>query len=89
MVVTTNITDVTPSAFGAHINSRSCETEIARQYIKKTGIDVLLGAGIVINVSPCDLSAQDINALIVAAQNAYGYAYVTTKAGMQAADIFW
>jgi alkaline phosphatase len=45
LVATSTITHATPAAFGAHVNSRNCENEIARQYIEKTGMDVLLGAG--------------------------------------------
>jgi alkaline phosphatase len=44
-VATSTITHATPAVFGAHVHSRSCETEIARQYIEETGVDVLLGGG--------------------------------------------
>jgi alkaline phosphatase len=45
LVATSNITHATPAAFGAHVASRHCETEIARQYISTTRVDVLLGGG--------------------------------------------
>jgi alkaline phosphatase len=45
LVATSNITHATPAAFGAHVPSRQCETEIARQYISTTKVDVLLGGG--------------------------------------------
>lgn len=45
LVATSTITHATPGAFGAHVKSRGCENEIARQYIFKTGVDVILGGG--------------------------------------------
>lgn len=45
LVATSTITHATPAAFGAHIHTRKCEQEIARQYIMVTGVDVLLGGG--------------------------------------------
>ena len=45
LVATSCITHATPAAFGAHVGNRDCENEIARQYIVKNGIDILLGAG--------------------------------------------
>lgn len=45
LVATSTITHATPAAFGAHVYHRRCEREIAKQYISKTGVDVLLGGG--------------------------------------------
>jgi alkaline phosphatase len=45
LVATSTVTHATPAAFGAHIHSRSCENEIARQYVVETGVDVILGGG--------------------------------------------
>jgi alkaline phosphatase len=45
LVATSTITHATPAAFGAHVKNRNCENEIARQYIHKTGVDVILGGG--------------------------------------------
>jgi alkaline phosphatase len=45
LVTTGQITDATPAAFGAHVADRSQQTEIARQYIEETGVDVILGGG--------------------------------------------
>jgi alkaline phosphatase len=56
LVATSTITHATPAAFGAHVRHRNCETEIARQYIEETGVDVLLGGGI----SKFDPSGPDI-----------------------------
>jgi len=44
-VASSTITHATPAAFGAHVKNRNCENEIARQYIHKTGVDVILGGG--------------------------------------------
>jgi alkaline phosphatase len=87
LVVTSTITHATPAAWGAHVHSRTCETEIGRQYIEKTGVDVLLGGGIgQDNQSACRKpSPIKPDDLIARAQSNYGYAYVTTKSGLEAA----
>lgn len=46
LVATSTITHATPAAFGSHVAARSCENEIARQYIEVTGVDLLLGGGV-------------------------------------------
>jgi alkaline phosphatase len=46
LVVTSPVTHATPAAFGAHVWSRDCQNEIARQYIQVTGVDVILGGGL-------------------------------------------
>ena len=45
LVVTSTVTHATPAGFGAHVPSRDCQKEIARQYIQVTGVDVVLGGG--------------------------------------------
>ena len=45
LVATSTITHATPAAFGAHVHTRYCEKEIARQYIQVTTVDVILGGG--------------------------------------------
>ncbi|MCZ2816298.1 alkaline phosphatase [Modestobacter sp. VKM Ac-2984] len=45
LVTTGEITDASTAAFGAHVEDRDMQTEIARQYIEETGVDVLLGGG--------------------------------------------
>jgi alkaline phosphatase len=45
IVTTCQITDATPAAFGAHVPNRADHSEIARQYIEASGIDVILGGG--------------------------------------------
>jgi len=44
LVVTSNITDATPSIFASHIVSRKSQPEIALQLVK-SGVNVLLGGG--------------------------------------------
>jgi alkaline phosphatase len=45
LVTTCQITDATPAAFAAHVPHRATQSEIARQYIEETGVDVILGGG--------------------------------------------
>jgi alkaline phosphatase len=45
LVTTGQVTDASTAAFGAHVADRKQQTEIARQYIEETGVDVLLGGG--------------------------------------------
>jgi len=45
LVTTCQVTDATPAAFGAHVLHRSDQSEIARQFIAETGVDVILGGG--------------------------------------------
>jgi len=52
LVTTCQITDATPAAFGAHVPNRSDHSEIARQYVEETGVDVILGGGAVYWNSP-------------------------------------
>lgn len=47
LVSTCQVTDATPAAFGAHVPLRASQSEIARQYIEETGVDVVLGGGAV------------------------------------------
>jgi alkaline phosphatase len=87
LVATSTITHATPAAWGAHVHSRRCETEIARQYVQKTGIDVLLGGGIGPDKREACQKPSSINPsdLVASAQSEYGYAHVTTKSGLDAA----
>src|SRR5215213_8430493 len=45
LVSTCQITDATPAAFAAHVPHRADQSEVARQYIDRTGVDVILGGG--------------------------------------------
>lgn len=45
LVTTSQITDATPAAFGAHVSDRSKQSDIAKQYLENSRVDVLLGGG--------------------------------------------
>jgi alkaline phosphatase len=45
LVTTCQVTDATPAAFAAHVPHRSDQSEIARQYLEESGVDVVLGGG--------------------------------------------
>lgn len=45
LVTTSQITDATPAAFGAHVEDRSKQSDIAKQYLENSKVDVLLGGG--------------------------------------------
>jgi alkaline phosphatase len=46
LVATSQISHATPAAFGAHTVSRYCGTEIARQYLADTKVDIIFGGGV-------------------------------------------
>ena len=84
LVSTQTITNATPAAFGAHVANRDCETEIARQYVRETRPDVLLGGGRnafkPAAADPCGTYGD-----FIAEATATGYAYAINRAGLQAA----
>ncbi len=45
LVTTSQVTDASPGAFSAHVANRSDQSEIARQIIEQTRVDVVLGGG--------------------------------------------
>ena len=45
LISTCQITDATPAAFAAHVPHRADQSEVARQYIERAGVDVILGGG--------------------------------------------
>jgi alkaline phosphatase len=45
LVSTCQITDATPAAFAAHVPHRADQSEVARQYIDRNRVDVILGGG--------------------------------------------
>jgi len=47
LVTTCQLTDATPAAFASHVPHRIDQSEIARQYIERNQVDVLLGGGAV------------------------------------------
>jgi alkaline phosphatase len=45
LISTCQITDATPAAFAAHVPHRADQSEVARQYIERASVDVILGGG--------------------------------------------
>ncbi|SEO55944.1 alkaline phosphatase [Paenibacillus sp. OV219] len=45
VVTTSQVTDATGAAFGAHVENRALQSDIALQYLTKSKIDVILGGG--------------------------------------------
>ncbi|MBO9599452.1 MAG: alkaline phosphatase [Cohnella sp.] len=45
VVTTSQVTDATGAAFGAHVEDRSKQSDIALQYLTKAKLDVILGGG--------------------------------------------
>jgi alkaline phosphatase len=81
LVATSTITHATPAAFGAHVKSRSCENEIARQYIFETKVDVILGGGKMrFNAANKDKCGTDGD--FISAAQSKGYTVVYTKEEM-------
>ncbi len=84
LVATQTITHATPASFGAHVSAplgispRSCESEIARQYVTLTQPDVLLGGGRSKFLSAAGDACGPGGDYIAAAQSA-GYTYVSTS----------
>ena len=98
LVTTGEITDASTAAFGAHVEDRGEQTEIARQYIEETGVDVLLGGGedfwypaddpattedeYVEGPYPGGDSQSDQGNLVERATDEFGYEYVSDEAGL-------
>ena len=84
LVATSTITHATPAAFGSHVRWRECETEVARQYVDSSRVDVMLGGGAATFSSPwpdpCGTSGDYIGRAV-----ALGYPFVSTRAGLAAA----
>jgi alkaline phosphatase len=45
LVTDSQVTDATPTSFGAHVPDRDDQSEIARQYVEESQPDVILGGG--------------------------------------------
>jgi alkaline phosphatase len=88
LVTTGEVTDATTAAFGAHVPDRGRQTEIARQFIEETGVDVLLGGGEDFWYPPVDpgrvpggTGRSDQGDLVRRAEE-LGYEYVSDRAGL-------
>lgn len=93
LVTTGEITDASTAAFGAHVADRGMQTEIARQYIEETGVDVLLGGGEDFWYpagNPGEIeggnSRSDQGNLVERAVVEFGYDYVSDEQGLAASD---
>ncbi len=76
LVATSTITHATPAVFGAHVKSRSCEQEIARQYIEVTRPDVMLGGGLAkFTAAKPDKCGTAGNFIVEAMKEGYAVAY--------------
>lgn len=86
LVVTSTVTHATPAAFGAHIFTRGCENEIARQYIQVTGVDVILGGGLK-KFNSKENKADECSTYgnFIAEAETRGYQIVYTKKAMDSA----
>jgi alkaline phosphatase len=84
LVVTSELTDATPAAFAAHVKSRTCQTEIARQMVEVTGPDVMLGGGVSRFVTTTPDSCGTSGDFIGAARKA-NYTVVQSAAELQSA----
>lgn len=98
VVTTSQVTDASPAAFGSHVSDRGDQSEIARQFIEETEIDVILGggedrwlpegsAGAYPDNPPEDTeeqSSSDKGDLIARAQE-LGYTYVSDAEGLTSA----
>ncbi len=98
VVTTSQVTDATGAAFGAHVEDRSKQSDIALQLLTKSKIDVLLGGGEDFWYpagepgkfkdepveDPSEKSKGTQGNLITKAKQ-LGYSYVTNKTDMQKA----
>ena len=90
LVATQTITHATPASFGAHVRApsgispRSCETEIARQYVTETQPDVLLGGGRS-KFKPTVPDACGVKDDYIAMAQSLGYYYAGTATELAAA----
>ena len=84
LVATQTITHATPASFGAHVRApagvspRSCETEIARQYVTATQPTVLLGGGRT-KFKPASADACGAMGNYIDAAKSAGYTYASTS----------
>jgi alkaline phosphatase len=95
LVSTCQITDATPAAFAAHVPLRAEQSEIARQYIERSQVDLILGGGAVHwyplgELLPPTLTAttpwRGVGATgdLVARAQALGYEFVATADALHA-----
>jgi alkaline phosphatase len=91
LVATSTITNATPAVWGAHVHTRYCESQIFRQYIENTQVDVILGGGIGKNVAgkKCTPDATDaayITDTLIEIAKQTGYTYIRTRSELEKLD---
>ena len=96
LVTTAQVTDASPAAFGAHVEDRAQQSEIARQFLEHSKPDVILGGGEDRWLppgnpgaypdnppkDPTEQSSSDRGDLIARAGQ-LGYEYVSDRAALQ------
>lgn len=80
IVTTSSVTDATPAAFAAHVENRSQQRLIARQYLQDSKLDVILGGGRGL-WGPTEQDPRDFTERA----REQGYTYVTGRAGLGSA----
>ena len=71
LVTTSEVTDATPAAFGAHVTKRGRHRQIARQYVRSSRPDVVLGGG-----------ADRWSPKLLERAESAGWQHVTTRRGL-------
>lgn len=99
LVTTSQITDASPAAFASHVGDRTQQSEIARQYLEETELDVILGGGKNLwyppgadDIQPGGRSANAVKGArgsegnLVARARELGYDYVTNQDELEQAS---
>jgi alkaline phosphatase len=96
LVTTAQVTDASPAAFAAHAEDRGQGSEIARQYIEETKVDVILGGGEdywypegvegAFPDNPPEEESQGTEGNLVERAKELGYEYVTDQERLEGAN---
>jgi alkaline phosphatase len=82
IVTTSSVTDATPAAFAAHVDDRSQQQQIARQYLQESEPDVILGGGRRFWMLTEEEDSEDLTKRA----REQGYAYLTDRSGLNSAS---
>lgn len=82
IVTTSSVTDATPAAFAAHVDDRSQQQHIARQYLEASEPDVILGGGRRFWVPTEEEDSEDLTKRA----REQGYAYLTDRSTLNSAS---
>ncbi len=82
LVTTSSVTDATPAAFAAHVDDRSQQQQIARQYLQESEPDVILGGGRRFWVLTEEEDSEDLTKRA----REQGYAYLTDRSDLDSAS---